>query len=222
MRNRDSLDFDRFQVSVNDIFRTAGYHNQIMDLTTIVIDDPTFLHEHRTLRFSLPTKLKDLKFFLIALRLMEPTWMTELILYQVQQTGIQKYDFEDRVFLRSILEIDRSYLVKFLFWTDEWSSQEFFGLLNQGILEKIFSSFGIIREAKSGKVREPQRKRGYDDKGSKRPSEKWLPTDGLFFDTLQELIEFEEKAVSARVNFSFDVMKLYFGLNDEENVRKVE
>lgn len=76
---------------------------------------------------------------------------------------------EEILFISKILMSGKATARQFLIDTELWTDREFFGnYLNEHMLEV---SEKIIKfKRPSTKLRKPQRKRGYNDKGSRRPS----------------------------------------------------
>jgi hypothetical protein len=73
-------------------------------------------------------------------------------------------------------------MLKFLYLTQEFSSHEIFGNI---VREGLWSLRFLPVYRRNLEVRKPKRKRGYDDKGSQRPKDKWLPTFDFSFTEVQ-------------------------------------
>lgn len=74
-----------------------------------------------------------------------------------------------------LLNLERASVMRqYLYWTDRYTSRELFGnILGQQLKETL--SRLRIKVRKLPKPRKRQRKRGYQDHGSRRPPHKWLP-----------------------------------------------
>lgn len=100
------------------------------------------------------------------------------------------YKYEGKwTMVKSLVSLPRIYYLQtyidFLF--DNFSEDDIYG----NLIRRIVYYMGHCRVRKMSnvrtKVRYPERKRGYTDKGSRRPSEKWLPK------IYQELYSFEKE-----------------------------
>lgn len=92
---------------------------------------------------------------------------------------------------KQILEIrimfsSKDNMVKYLYLTQRYTSNEIFGNLVKNGVNSV-KNLKIIK--RSTKVVKPVRKRGYTDKGSLRPKEKWLPSHDYTLTNLQREIE---------------------------------
>jgi hypothetical protein len=144
-------------------------------LTTTVVDSPNFLENYLT-ELKIPKFNKDkllalcyLSNFAGDLRF----WLQESIEKELSRRYNQNGKLDEKqetiLFLSKILMSGKAQSRQFLIDTDLWTEREFFGnYLNEHMLavcEKI-----IKFKRPSAKVKKPQRKRGYNDKGSRRPS----------------------------------------------------
>lgn len=85
-----------------------------------------------------------------------------------------KQNLELRILLTS-----KEICQKYLYETNRYTGNEIFGnILNNDLrdLEKILKV-----KKRSTKIRKTQRRRGYNDHGSRKPSEKWLPSSDFTF-----------------------------------------
>lgn len=203
VREFPNLNFEQFAQGVNNINLTSGTSTKL-DLRNQVVNSPNFLLDSDDLRITgIPRRKWELITFVVSWKLTDPNWLDVFIDSEVQRV-IQKLDFEDQVFIRTLISLEtRELLLKFLYWTPYLSKRKLFGLvLHPERIKELWSRLSWSAPRDTKPVKRPIRKRGYDDKGSKRPDHEWLPTDGLYFDTLQQLIEYETKALLARVDFN--------------------
>lgn len=95
---------------------------------------------------------------------------------------------EDRILCQQFLQSKAQSLI-FLQETNLWHSRELFGNILKRNLDRFLKLTPLSR-----KLKRTQRKRGYDDKGSRVPSHRWLPR---FSDILtNEQNQIEEKRQS--------------------------
>lgn len=79
--------------------------------------------------------------------------------------------------------------------TDSLSSHEFWGKLGQACRLQLH---GFFQEKK---IKKPQRKRGYDDKGGMKSEDKWLPKHDYLFTQIQNEIEKKRYLQQKTINF---------------------
>jgi hypothetical protein len=91
---------------------------------------------------------------------------------------------EKQIIEINILLSSKDNCLKYLYETERYTGNEIFGNILMNDLKDLKRSLKIKR--KSVKVIKPQRRRGYNDHGSKRPDEKWLPKFDFTF-TEQQL-----------------------------------
>lgn len=98
---------------------------------------------------------------------------------------------EDRILCQQFL-FSKARMLIFLKETTLWHTRDFFGniLGTTNNLNRFFKLSPLRR-----KVKRPQRKRGYDDKGSKVSDEKWKPKFDFTLTELQNQIEQERKSL---------------------------
>lgn len=162
---RGKFNPDEFYIQLEKL--TLRLSQECEFLTTSVVDNPTFLKEPK-LSFRLSGK--NFKFMTIL--------------------GLLSWSFPDQNFgswIRASLweenntlenKVDNLYFIiqksykTFLCETSNLSVSGLFGIMNSPEFKKWLKNLRVIRTA-SRKVKVPQRKRGYHDKGSRRPSHKW-------------------------------------------------
>lgn len=146
-----------------------------------VVDNPNFLTSDTFL--VLPVKLREIE----SLALLS-WWMPEEIRFLVQlglEERVKKLSLDDQVVTKILLRSKGEALL----WLSETSlfhSRDFFGnFLRKGIL--AVQSLKFVQ--RKTKVVKPQRKRGYHDHGSLRPSHCWKPTEDWSLTEQQNQIE---------------------------------
>lgn len=170
-------------------------------LTTSVVDSPNFL-ETFTTELIIP-KFDKQRFLALCylsnfagdLRF----WLQESLEKELSRRYNPNGDLDDKqkqiVFIAKILMSGKAQAREFLIQTDLWTEREFFGnYLNNRMIE-ICENL-IKFKKKSTKVKKPQRKRGYNDKGSRRPSHCWKPKSDISLTKLHHEIELERQKES--------------------------
>lgn len=155
---------------------------RILDLRNHVIDSPNFTFDHLS---GLPRKREEIFSLLLFLKWFP--WELQSFFRIELEEKIRKFSWEDQKELWLLLELSQEETLYFLSCYPKYSDRDFFGnLLPKGrkILEKI--SFSNYRERKEKKS---QRKRGYNDQGSRRPDSKWLPSFDYSFLEEQNYLE---------------------------------
>jgi len=170
-------------------------------LTTTVVDSPNFLENYLT-ELKIPKFDKNkllalcyLSNFAGELRF----WLQESIEKELSRRYNQNGKLDEKqeqiLFLSKILMSGKATARQFLIDTELWTEREFFGnYLTEQMLE-VCEKF-IKFKRPSTKVKKPQRKRGYNDKGSRRPSHEWLPRHDVELTKLHYEIELERQKES--------------------------
>lgn len=178
-------------------------------LTTSVVSSPNFLDGHLT-DLKIPRFNKEkllglcyLSNFAGELRF----WLQESIEKELTRRYNPNSNLDEKqkqiLFLSKILMSGKAQARQFLIETDLWTEREFFGnYLNEHMLAVCFKIIKFKRP--SDKVRKPQRKRGYNDKGSRRPSHEWQPKYDHSLTKLHLEIELERQK-------EFDTLSLIQG-----------
>lgn len=168
-------------------------------LRSAVIDNPTFFCDFDLI---LPRKYKEIRGIIIILDKLPEILRYEILLCIEER--ILSFDFKKQVELRVLL--DQKTKEKYLYYTQRYTSHEIFGVLIQ---EAITSLLSIKLYKKNKKVKKPQRKRGYDDKGTLRSYDiwqhNWKPSSDWSLNDLQNQIErqitLREKYLSRIIKF---------------------
>lgn len=153
-------------------------------LRSAVIDSPTFL---RDFEIRLPSKFFQIRGLCLIWDRLPINLRFEVLLCLEEK--IKKFDFKKQLELKCL--VDPEVRLKFLYQTRRYSSHQVFGNL---IFDSIESLKFIKIKKKSSKVKKPQRKRGYDDKGTLRSYDIWCHRWTPSFDwSLTELQNEQEK-----------------------------
>lgn len=107
---------------------------------------------------------------------------------------LKDFDLETQVALNALLG-NKVKMQLFLIQTQLWHSREFFGnIVGKNVNLNRFLKFR--RTQKKEKIIFPQRKRGYDDHGSRRPSHKWKPDFDISLTLKQNELERERESLN--------------------------
>lgn len=180
---RDSISSQiNFNNSVEKAIRGL-YHTDVEVLRSKVIDSSNLFYDNLTVFYLKDTKLDDL------IRLGIFSWYVPreigILLRMDIELKAKKLSPEDRSLISQFLDSKERMLV-FLQETHLWHTREFFGnLLSKKHSLDRFLNLSPLRR----KLKRAQRKRGYNDHGSKTPEHRWLPTSDYSLTELQNLIE---------------------------------
>jgi len=157
MRNKN-LDSANFCIQLDEITNSAT--SEFIDRITTVIASPNFLEKFTT-DLILPKDLNSLILLNILVWYL-PEGIRELLRVQLEEIKTSQDNFILKFFQKSKTE-----MIVFLQETSLWHTRDFFGNLYN--TKKIQRVLKLVRFRKRNKlVRKPQRKRGYNDKGSQR------------------------------------------------------
>lgn len=175
------------------------FSKDILILRSAVIDNPTFPKDFRLI---LPRKFYLLRGLCLIWDKLPESLGFEIFLLLEEE--IEKLDFKKKLELKLLINLKTRY--QYLYRTRRYSSHEIFGnLLHDS--QKAISEVKISKVCT--KVKKPQRKRGYDDKGTLRSydiwSHKWTPS----FDwSLTELQNQKEKKQKLQEKYTSLLIKL--------------
>lgn len=179
MRDKN-LSFIQFCNNVEDF--VVGRFQSVLILREPVVVNPTLLTEDY---FIVPRSYKLLELRGLAII---SYYLPEFLEWKIRlflEDCVVRFCYKDRLKL-SLLLVNEQTALTFFYETAEFSSSEFFG----SVLERGFLALkGLQIRRRKFNIVYPNRRRGYSDKGSKRPSEKWLPTFDWSLTELQNELE---------------------------------
>jgi len=198
MRDKN-LNFIQFERSVERFISQRLTVSK--DRRTSVINNPTLLEKYYLV---LPTKYREFRDLCILVHYVPEEVLRFRLLLDLEDKVI-KFDSKKQKILK-ILLYSRQICLTYLYETEEYSSHEIFGnILNNGT--KVLNNLQFRR--RNTKVVKAQRKRGYDDKGSLRPKEKWLPTFDISFTNLQnekeKKLDLHQKILSYLIKYLIEL-----------------
>jgi hypothetical protein len=168
--------------------------------STAIIDSPNFLENFLT-NLILPRELDDL----ICLSILHWYIKDERVQLYLRLELERVSYFTENFIVRLLLE-SKAEMKMFLLESTLWSSRSFFG--NLFTLVRVRKLNKIIQfKKRSRRVRYPQVKRGYDDKGSKRESHQWKPSSDWSLNELQEKIEQKRSSLVSTSQFARGMLR---------------
>lgn len=186
MRDKNHKNFIEFEEQVR---RFIGRNFQeSLFLKNPVVDSPTFLEDYTIIY---PRKYSELE-NLILLHWFLPETLMWRINLDLSERNYNNFNEKQQIILRILLSSRRNCLLYF-FETERFSSHEFWGKLGQ-VCKTQLRNIPIDK-----KVVKPKRKRGYDDKGSSRPKEKWLPSYDYSLTELQNQKEYDQYLTERKI-----------------------
>lgn len=144
-------------------------------LRTAVVDNPTFPEEYF---LRLPRDYSNTRNLAVCHYYLPEKLKWEIFL-NLSDSKFSHFNSKQRIELKIILS-SKENCEKYFYLSDRYSSHEVFGNI-LGQIPKI--PIKIIK--RNLKVKYPKRKRGYHDKGSLRPRDKWLETSDWSLTELQ-------------------------------------
>jgi hypothetical protein len=159
---------------------------RILDLRKLILDNPNFLDIYEN-NIRVKTKESETLLSLLVLSWYLPRELGFLLREEIfVKKQFNKYDS----ILKSIFESSFEETLSFLILTQRWHSRDFFGnFLKKGLRELENIKF---QRRNTKKIFKGDRKRGYQDHGSRRPETKWLPYSDWSFTEMQNLKEKKE------------------------------
>lgn len=164
---------------------------------TAVINTPTFLEE---CYFKYPRKYKEIR-DLVVIHHFCPENLRWRLWLDLSELSFSQLNSKQRIEILILLSSKRK-MLSYLFLTQRYSSHEIFGNIFGGGL-KVLRTLPCYLS--STKITKPKRKRGYDDKGSQRPKDKWLPD---FDFSLTELQNQKEKKTQLRQSIYYRILQI--------------
>lgn len=175
MRDKN-LNFIQFSQSVEkQLNKKANHYSK--DRRTSVIDSPTLVENYDLV---LPRKFNEVRNLCVIVHFINEDFLKWKLRLDLENK-ITKFDLKKQLELKLLLS-SKEKMLTFLYETNKYSSHEIFG----NIIGISLQDLNKVKFSKrTTKVRRTQRKRGYDDKGSLRPREKWLECFDWSFTELQ-------------------------------------
>jgi hypothetical protein len=192
MRDKNLLQFKDFDSKVEEFIKKR-IPEKILVLRKLILDNPNFLNlfENNLRIFS---KKTDVLLSLTIISWYLPKEIGILLLLELEEK--QKFLNEKDLILFRIFSTSKEVMLSFLFLTNKWHSRDLFGnILRNGLreLENLRFKRRIFKE-----IPRKERKRGYQDHGSRRPDFKWLPSSDYSFTLIQNSKEKKKLKLQAK------------------------
>lgn len=180
MRDKN-LNFKQFNIqfekelqrNLND-FSTKFFANN-------VLDSPTLLEEFELI---LPRTFRLLRCLCI-FQWYFPEILHWRILMDLKEKKFAFLNEKQRIEIQLLLE-SKETMLTYLYETKRYSSHEIFGNILRNDSRELFQILNL--KSRSRKVRKTQRRRGYQDHGSRKPAEKWSESyDRTFTERMNEI-----------------------------------
>lgn len=171
-----------------------------------VVGSPTF-HSEYELEYVIRTrKPLDLMVLACIYHLMDPKGFRPLIMLELEK-HFEKYPEVDYLSASK---------VNFELWIldNNWSANKILGIFSRQNVARILSLV-VFRAKKTSPVRYPERKRGYNDKGTLRPSHLWMETRYSYSEEEYEKELREKRKIKSTYHLGFNGW-LGVGLPGEE------
>jgi len=151
-------------------------------LRTTVTVSPTFPSDQ--LKIVYPRKFREIRGLVIVHYFFPESLMWEVKM-GLEVLNLNHLNKKQILEIRIMLSSERN-MIKYLFLTNRYTSHEIFGNI---VKDSYQAAENLKAFPVNTKVKRPVRKRGYSDKGSLRPRERWLPTHDFSLTAKQNEIE---------------------------------
>lgn len=188
--------------SVDDVAATLISKSRI-GLRAAIVDSPTFFERYETKIFGIPSDKQSL------IRLSILSWYVPEEMRAILQLEVldkiesRSEDFLEIKFFLHSFPVMRLYLLD----SQKWSTQTFFGnILNEKECLRLLNRLDWKKRKPNKKVRYPQMKRGYDDKGHLKPITKWKPSSDYTLTELNNERENRQQSLEDSIQFAIGFM----------------
>lgn len=147
-----------------------------------VLDNPTLLEDF-TIRY--PRTFRETRSLCIILWYL-PEGLKFRILLDLKDKSFSHFNSKQRMEIQLLLE-SKEIMQTYLFETKRYSGSQIFGNFLGNDLKELMSTLKFVQ--KNYSVRRTQRRRGYQDHGSRRPEDRWLETFDNSFTKEQNRLE---------------------------------
>jgi hypothetical protein len=154
--------------------------------TCTVLDSPTRLLTSEEISISYPRNFRLIRTLSI-IQWYLPEDLHWRIFLDLKEEKFSQFNFKQKVEL-DILLSSKENCEFFLYETKRYSSSEIFGNILGNDLRELNKTLKISRRRKR-KPLKAVRRRGYKDHGTRRPSDRWLPTDDFSLTIEQNSLE---------------------------------
>lgn len=128
-------------------------------------------------------------------------WRVHLDLLEMSFNWLSYYQ---KVLLKVLLN-NKEVCLKYFYWTDSLSGNELFGNILGSDVKDLFRKMRFRR--KGYRLVPLVYRRGYRDKGARRPSHQWVPSSDFSLNELQIEIEKERNSINRLVNRLLEILE---------------
>lgn len=180
MRDKN-LNFIKFNIQFEKELRRNLNDFSTKFFANNVLDSPTFLENFDIIY---PRNFRMIRCLCI-FQWYFPEILHWRILLDLKEMKFAHLNEKQRIEIQLLLN-SKETMITYLYETKRYSSFEIFGNILRNDCKELFLSLNL--KIRSRKVRKIQRKRGYQDHGSRKPAEKWLETyDFSFTERMNEI-----------------------------------
>lgn len=191
MRDRINQTKEQFNIQLSEtVQRVIQRYDQFLTRPVFVSptlrDDSTPLVE-QTIRY--PRNFRLLRTLSI-IQWWFPEELHWRVLIDLQDKTFSWLNDGQKVVLSLLLKSKESCLF-YLYWSNQFSGNELYGNILGNDLKDLFKEFKITKIKKLSPPRKAIRRRGYKDKGSRRPDHRWIPQYDFSLNEIQLRLEKE-------------------------------
>lgn len=182
-------------------------------LENLVLTEAVFVNPNLQYKISLgplPTKLRKLEALILASYFATDEALGFYLREEIREK-ITQFDLYDRLRLEILLSCQKSGLIKYLYLDESITERTLFGNIVPAGVE-AFNNLKFSRR-KLRKPEKPVYRRGYKDKGSRRPESSWLPSEDFTFTEFQNEKERIEDLYKSYLDQVLEILK-----NEEINL----
>jgi hypothetical protein len=186
MRDKNLTSPIQFSQDVRD-FILRRIPSNILDLRARIVDNPNFLEAFEN-GLRLKSRESEELLAITFLSWYLPETIGFLLRFELENY-MKLFNDKDKLLFR-IFSSSREESLIFLFHTKRWHSRDFYGNFLRKGLEGLEAIRPRLRTKRT--IKKANRKRGYNDHGSRRPDTKWLPSYDWSFTEAQNEKERKE------------------------------
>lgn len=181
MRDKN-LNFIKFNIQFEKELRRNLTDFSTKFFANTVLDSPTLLEDFELIY---PRNFRLLRCLCI-FQWFFPENFHWRVLLDLKEMKFAHLNEKQRIEIQLLLN-SKETMLTYLFETKRYSSSEIFGNILRNDSKELFQSIKLKR--RNRKVRKTQRRRGYQDHGSRKPAEKWIEFYDISFTERMNEIE---------------------------------
>lgn len=181
MRDKN-LNFKQFNIQFEKELRRNLTDFSTKFFASNVLDSPNLLEEFEIIY---PHNFRTLRCLCI-FQWYFPDILHWRILLDLKERNFAFLNEKQRIEIQLLLN-SKETMLTYLFETKRYSLREIFGNVLRNDCKELFQTLSLKKRTR--KIRKTQRRRGYQDHGSRKPAEKWLETYDISFTERMNEIE---------------------------------